>query len=203
MFTDSVSDRLTALQDFLSHARIRLKDEKRMRECMVPDQVAAFSDLCRNFRPLAHVPSDKKKRCENVVLSQNIEQIQRVRIIWPIVKGERDLLRSTRQSVKRSPEPLAGGRHRLISGNSCSYCSGNSNAKHAGIVNAADELPDLRIDGLPEIRQSINPSIRKSADGVNFFLNCAHAALGIFSKAISLRTQHSWPSFSNYPGTSQ
>src|SRR6267378_6555072 len=99
MFTDSVSDRLTALQDFLSHARIRLKDEKRMRECMVPDQVAAFRDLYRDFRPLPRVPSDKKKRCDNVVLSQNIEQIQRVRIVRSIVKRECNLLRSARQSV--------------------------------------------------------------------------------------------------------
>jgi len=141
MFTDSVSDRLTALQDFLSHARIRLKDEKRMRECMVPDQVAAFRDLYRDFRPLPRVPSDKKKRCDNVVLSQNIEQIQRVRIIRSVVEGQSNLLGSARQTVKRPPEPQASRRHRLVSG-SCSYCSGNGKAQHERIVNAADELPD-------------------------------------------------------------
>jgi hypothetical protein len=142
MFTDGVSDRLVALQDLLSHARIRLKNKKRMRECMVPNHVAAFRDLRRDFRPLAHIASDEEKRCENVVLRQNIEQIERVRIIWPIVKGERNLLRSARQSVKCPPEPLTGRRHGLIPGSGCSYCSGNSKAKHAGIVNAADELPD-------------------------------------------------------------
>ncbi len=45
-----------------------------------------------NFRALPHIFADQKKRRFGIVLGQNVKQMQRVRIIGPIVKGQRDLV---------------------------------------------------------------------------------------------------------------
>src|SRR5689334_9273144 len=86
-----------------------------MSEGMIREDVPAVLDLKCNVRPLANIAANHKKRGMNVVLRENFEEIEGVRIVRPIVKGERNLLRSRREMRECATEPLAGGRHGLVS----------------------------------------------------------------------------------------
>jgi len=86
-----------------------------------------------------HVSSDQKKRSMSVVLGENIEQMESVRIIRPVVESQRDLLRASLTAAKSGSKPLAGRGKRLISGSGGpdQGCTGDSQSKHAGIVNVS------------------------------------------------------------------
>src|ERR1700730_1475360 len=85
-----------------------------MRKGVVAHDVSSFDDLPYDFRPLLHIASDQKKSCANFVFGEDLQQTQGVRIVWPIVVGERDLLGATWQAGERAPMPLSHRRHGLI-----------------------------------------------------------------------------------------
>ena len=63
-----------------------------MSEGVIAHDVSRFDDFAGNIGPLLHVASDQKKSRANVVLRQDFQQAQRVRIVGPVVIGERELL---------------------------------------------------------------------------------------------------------------
>jgi len=110
-----------------------------MSEGVVPDSVTAFPNLGDDVRSLAHIPSNQKKRGLNAMPGENIEQMESVRIIRPVVESQRDLLRASLTAAKSGSKPLAGRGKRLISGSGGpdQGCTGDSQSKHAGIVNVS------------------------------------------------------------------
>ena len=108
-----------------------------MREGVVADNVAGLDDFAGDFRTLPHIASNQKKSRVHVVLGENFQQAQRVRIVGAVVVGQRDLPRSARQSREGSPIPLPRRRHGLITrGNGGRGGDGSQGeGEHAGIVN--------------------------------------------------------------------
>src|ERR1035441_11077884 len=97
-----------------------------MRESVGAYNMASLDDLTRDLGTLAHVTSDQKKSCAHVVFRQYLEQAQRVRIVGPVVIGERELLGAARQAREGAAIPLPGGPHRLISGGDSGSSGGSS-----------------------------------------------------------------------------
>ena len=77
-----------------------------MSEGVVADDVAGLDDFADDFRTLLDVASDQKKSCVHVVLGEDFQQAQGVRIVGAVVVGERDLARAARQSGEGLPIPL-------------------------------------------------------------------------------------------------
>ena len=92
MLADSIANRFSALLNFFADALAAVKRQKRMTKSMVPDHMPLFRDLTHNVRSLVHVATDQKKRCSNVMLCQNREQVERVRIVRPVIESKRDLV---------------------------------------------------------------------------------------------------------------
>ena len=115
-----------------------LEDQQRVGEGVVADGVAGFGDVASNVGALLHVASDQEKSGMNLVLGQDLQQTQSVRVVGAVVVGECDLPGSARHPGESSTTPLAAGSHRLIS---TGYSSGGGDgagyhvAQHAGIVN--------------------------------------------------------------------
>jgi hypothetical protein len=114
MLANSALQCVAAFGEFLSNLASALEDQQWMREGVVAHDVSGFDDLPHDFRLLLHVASDQEKSCVYIVLGKNIQQTQRVRIVWPIVVGERDLIGATWQAGERAPLPLSRRRHGLI-----------------------------------------------------------------------------------------
>ena len=74
-----------------------------MSEGVVPDHMSGLHQFANDVRPLLHIASDQKKRGVNIVPGQNVQQAQGVRIVGPIIVGERQLLRSAAQSGEGWP----------------------------------------------------------------------------------------------------
>src|SRR6266478_7756730 len=85
----------------------RFEDEQRMRKRVIADYVSCLRYHARNIRALLHVAADHEERCPHTVIRQNIEQLQRVRIIWAVVVGQGDLLAPSSSRCKRASVPLA------------------------------------------------------------------------------------------------
>jgi hypothetical protein len=105
-----------------------------MRECVVPDYVAAFRDLGHYVGSLANIAANQKKCCMNVMAGQNIQQVQSMRIVGTVIEGKCHLLRPASSLAKSASEPLAGGSHGLISGRYHGGSSSSGERKHGGIV---------------------------------------------------------------------
>src|SRR5271166_4367000 len=105
---------LMAIGQLGAGLRFRLENEQWMRYRVIADDVSRRRDGARDVGPLANITSDHEERRRHVVLRQHVEQVKRVRIVRPIIIGERNLLASTRAAGKCSPEPLSSRRHRLV-----------------------------------------------------------------------------------------
>src|SRR5579863_5361798 len=85
-----------------------------MAESVIADGVASRSDLACDIRPFFHVAADQEECGKYLVLGQDLQDAQGVRIVGAVVVGQRKSLRSHWQSGKSPAEPLAGGRHGLV-----------------------------------------------------------------------------------------
>src|SRR6266403_5617597 len=94
-----------AVDKLRTRPRFRFEDEQRVRKRVIADYVSCLRYRARNIRALLHVAADHEERRPRTMLCQNIEQLQRVRIIWPVVVGQGDLLAPRNPSSKRVSEP--------------------------------------------------------------------------------------------------
>src|SRR5205823_6448744 len=101
-----------------------------MAERVIANDMPAFRDFCHDIRPLANVAPNKKKRRADIMLREDIEQLERMRIVWAIIKGERNLFRPARQAGEGTPEPLSGGSQGLVPQDSRSGSTGNGRSQH-------------------------------------------------------------------------
>jgi hypothetical protein len=120
MLAHSVADSLAALNKFPSSINRRKKNQLRMSERVISDDVPALRNFPGNIRPLPHVTSDQKKSGVDVMFAQNVQQSQGVRIIRSVVESEGEVFSrvrrpAVRQSRECPPKPLPGRRYRLIS----------------------------------------------------------------------------------------
>src|SRR5450432_1507876 len=140
MLSHRVVNGLAALNNLLPSISHWKKNQPRMGEGMIADHVPAPRNFPRNIRPLLYEASNQKERSLNVVLVQDIQQPQCMRIIRPIVKREGHAP-AARRSTEGPPKPLPSRSHGLISQRNsgpgrCS--SADSESKHGGIVNAPE-----------------------------------------------------------------
>ena len=177
VFTHRIVDRRPAVRDFAPDRFGRFKNQQGMAECVIADRVSALGDFSNDVRPLAHISPNQEKRCPYLVPGKHIQQLQRVGIVRPVIEGERNLPRSRARPAKRSPKPLAGGRHRLVSGVDQGGSGRSGEPEHAMDSNRRQQ-GEFRIENL-----SVSLPLHSRAFAVNFFLNCAHPVVGIFSKA--------------------
>src|ERR1700680_4614504 len=87
-----------------------------MSEGVIPDHMPVSYQLSHDVRALLNIASDQEKSSADIVPGQNFQQVQSVRIIGPVIIGERQLLRRAAQPSKDTPEPLTSRRHGLVSG---------------------------------------------------------------------------------------
>src|ERR1700731_3014960 len=85
-----------------------------MGEGVIADDVSGLPDGASNIGTLLHVAADHEERCMHVILGQYIEQPQRVRIVWPVIEGERDFFAASDTVGEGLSIPLSGRRHGLI-----------------------------------------------------------------------------------------
>src|SRR5579872_5388833 len=127
-----------------------------MRKGVIADDMAGFVDFANDVGTLPHVASDKKKSCRHVVLRQEFEQSQCVRIIRAVIVGKGELLRAGGETGKCASVPLSGGSHRLVASGDSAGGRGGSNkqgGEHGGDSNrlshrAIGSLNHLAIESL-------------------------------------------------------
>ncbi len=101
MLADGVLQSLMAVGELRARLGCRFENEQRMRERVIADDVSCLRHRARNIGALLHVAADHEKRCSHIVLRQHVEQLQRVRIVRPVIVGQGDLLASADSSGKR------------------------------------------------------------------------------------------------------
>src|SRR6266853_499525 len=107
-----------------------------MGERVIADDVSGLRDRERYIGALPHVASDHEERRAHVVLREYIQQRQRMRIVWAVVEGQRNLFAAARAVSNCLSVPLAGRRHRLVSSGSGGGSGGQSDesGEHDRIV---------------------------------------------------------------------
>src|ERR1700722_3463391 len=106
MRSNRVVQCLAAIGQLGSRLSLRLKDEPRMRESMIANDVSRGGDSARDVGTLAHISSDHEEGCMNIVLCQDVKQLQGVRIVRPVIKGQRELPAAACARGKRPSKPL-------------------------------------------------------------------------------------------------
>jgi len=108
-----------------------------MAEGVIADSMTRPHQLAHDVRPLSYETANDKKRRPHIMLGQNVQQTQRVRIIGAIVVCERQLLGPMAEPGEGAPVPLPRGRHSLVTSGRC--CPGTRDSgqdiEHEGIVN--------------------------------------------------------------------
>src|ERR1700746_3730324 len=100
------------------------KDQIGMREGVVADHMASLHDLVHNVGPLLHEAADHEECGLYVMLCQNFQQPECVRVIRAIVVSQSHLLGSAGQARKSSAVPLPSRRQGLVSRHTrCGDCS--------------------------------------------------------------------------------
>ena len=69
------------------------------------------------------VAADQKKGCVDVVVGEDFEQAQGVRVVGAVVVGEGELARIPGQAGEGFSVPLAGGGHGLVAGGDGGGCA--------------------------------------------------------------------------------
>src|ERR1035441_5704396 len=191
-----------AVGQLRARLRRRLEDEQRMCERVIADDVSRLDHRGRNIRTLPHVAADHEERCPHTVLDQDIKQPQRVRIVRPVIVGERDLLASPHPSSDRPPIPLPGRRHGLISRRRSSSSGRHSEKswKHDRIVT---EVRGQRSDCRGETNASWFWSLPLQSDlsPLTFPQSTIASRREAIYSAFQFSTNNPWPSFSSFPVT--
>ncbi len=73
MLADGVLQSLMAVGELLARLGRRLKNQQRMRERVVADDVSCLRHRARDLGALLHVASDHEERCAHAVLRQHFE----------------------------------------------------------------------------------------------------------------------------------
>jgi len=136
MLADGVLQCAAAIKELLAGLGGGFEDETRMGERVIADDVSGLRHRERYIGTLPHVASDHEERRAHVMLRQHFEQLQCMRIVWAIVKGQRDLFAAARAVSKCLSVPLAGRRHRLVPSGRGGGSSGQSDesGEHDRIV---------------------------------------------------------------------
>lgn len=80
---------------------------------VIADGMSSLDNAANDVRPLLHVFSDQEERCLRAMLREHIEQLAGVRIVGPIVIGQRQSPRSLRQSDEAAAIKLRRRQHRM------------------------------------------------------------------------------------------
>ena len=116
MFANRVGDGFLAVGQLLPEFCLALNGKQRMGEGVIADGVASLGYLAGDVRTLLDVASDQKKSCRHTMPGEDVQQTQRMRVIRPVVVGERELFGSRSKAGEGAAVPLTGRRHGLISG---------------------------------------------------------------------------------------
>src|ERR1700675_1996006 len=96
-----------AVEKLRPRPRFGFKDEQRMCEGVIADDMSRLRHRARNIGTLLHVAADHEERRPRTTLPESIEQPHSVRIVRPVVVGQSDLLAPRNPSSKCLPVPLA------------------------------------------------------------------------------------------------
>jgi hypothetical protein len=154
----SIPQRSRALSKLTSDLSFALENQQRMSLRMISNRMSRLRNLAHDIRPLSHIASDQKKSRAHSVPGKNIEQSQRMPIVWAIIVSKRQLSRTGSKACECFPVPLRSRHHRLIAcgnGRSRANCS-SGKSEHVRI------LKDFQFSMRTTVRE-INLSSRKSA----------------------------------------
>jgi len=85
-----------------------------MGEGVIANDMSRLRYRARNIGKQLHVAADHEERRPHTMLRQHIEQLQRVRIVRPVIVGQGDLLAPSPEPRDRASIPLPSRRHGLI-----------------------------------------------------------------------------------------
>jgi hypothetical protein len=104
-------------------------------ESVIADDMSGFDDFAGEVGTLLDVASNQEKCGMHAVLSEDLQQPQRVRIVGAVVVGEGELLRTSGNTGEGAAVPLSGGRHGLVGNRDRgSGRSGEHGSEHGGIL---------------------------------------------------------------------
>jgi len=137
MLADGVLQSLMTVGELLARLGRRLKNQQRMRERVVADDVSCLRNRARDVGALLHVAADHEERRPHIVLRQHFEQLQRVRVVRAVIISQRDLLAPADSAGERPSAPLSCRRHALVRCGGSGRCCRQSNQsrEHDRIVN--------------------------------------------------------------------
>jgi len=96
----SVFNHLLGLDQLASRFSRRAKNQRRMVPRVIADLMSCGHNVAHDLRPLLHIPAHQEERGLRTLLRQDIQQVTCVRIVRPIVVGQRQLLRPRRYSLE-------------------------------------------------------------------------------------------------------
>ena len=107
-----------------------------MSEGVIADDVSAPGNFGGDIGTLVHVAPDHEKTSRERYVGENVEQMEGVRIIGPVVEGQCDLLRFARSRGRKLAEPLPSGSHGLVNRAPAPTATAGTDTqpKHQGIV---------------------------------------------------------------------
>ena len=111
VIAESVLQGAATAAEFLANFSATLEGQKGVGEGVVAKDVAGLDDLADDLGPLLNVASNQKKSRVYLMLGEDIQSTQGVRIVGAIVVGECELLRPAGETREGASVPLSGGRH--------------------------------------------------------------------------------------------
>src|SRR5262249_54241413 len=109
VFADGVFDCFAAVGQFTADFGGAFEKQERGRESGIRNHVTGLHENADDVWALLRVAPVQKKSGLLVVTRENLQQAERVRVVWSVVVGERELLRAWRKAGEGVSVPLARG----------------------------------------------------------------------------------------------
>jgi len=92
MLANRILQRRATFHEFRPRLLRRFENQQRMRERVIADKMSRLRHRARNIGSLLHVASNHKNVARTLCFAKNVKQLQRMRIVRPIIVSQRNLL---------------------------------------------------------------------------------------------------------------
>jgi len=116
VFPDRILDSCAASLEFIADFVSTFQREQWVREGVIADCMSGSGELANDIGALLDMAADEKECGSDVVLGQDFQQVECMRIVWSVVVCEGELPASAREAREGAAVPLAGGSHGLVTG---------------------------------------------------------------------------------------
>src|SRR5664280_3383500 len=113
-YAGGIKDGLPGLHKLAAQLGHLFKDQVRMAPRVAANGVTGGNQGARNLGLLLNVLSDEEKRCLHAVAFQHFDHAPGIRIVGPVIVGERQQARAGPEANECSAVDLRGGRHGVV-----------------------------------------------------------------------------------------